>query len=62
MLLKFTKDLIRETAKHFLIYFLILIILILAIVFNFYIEKQKHLDITELEEIVEKELQEKHGN
>jgi hypothetical protein len=36
--------------------------LLSACVFNFYIQKQSKLDMQELEQIVEKELQEKHGN
>lgn len=40
----------------------IIVLILLACVFGYYIEKQSHLDMKELEEIVEKELLEKHGN
>lgn len=33
-----------------------------ACVFNFYIQKQSELDMEELQQIVEKEILEKHGN
>jgi len=46
-----------------ILFFLVILLLILsACVFNFYIQKQSELDMEELEQIVEKELQQKHGN
>ena len=44
------------------LFFLIIVVLVLsACVFSFYIQKQSKLDMTELEQIVEKEIQESHG-
>jgi cell division protein FtsL len=46
-----------------ILFFLIIIALILtAFVFSYYIQAQSKLDMQELEQMVEKELQEKHGN
>jgi hypothetical protein len=46
-----------------ILFFLVILVLILsAFVFSYYIQDQSQLDMKELEEIVEKELQEKHGN
>jgi len=45
------------------LFFLVILVLILsAFVFSYYIQDQSKLDMQELEQIVEKELQEKHGN
>ena len=45
-----------------ILFFLIIVVLVLsACVFSFYIQKQDKLDIEELEQIVEKEIQEIHG-
>ena len=45
-----------------ILFFLIIIALMLtAFVFSYYIQAQSKLDMQELEQIVEKELQEKHG-
>ena len=41
---------------------IIVVILLSTCVLSYFIEKQSHLDMKELEEIVEKELLEKHGN
>jgi len=40
----------------------ILLLVLSAFVFSYYIQTQSKLDMQELEQIVEKELQEKHGN
>jgi len=46
-----------------IIFLLVILVLILsAFVFSYYIQDQSKLDMQELEQIVEKELQEKHGN
>jgi hypothetical protein len=46
-----------------ILFFLVILVLILsAFVFSYYIQTQNKLDMRELEEIVEKEIQEKHGN
>jgi hypothetical protein len=46
-----------------ILFLLVIIVLILsACVSSYYVGKQSQLDMKELEEIVEKELQEKHGN
>ena len=60
MLLKCMKTIIPILEK--ISFLLVIIVLILsACVFGYYIEKQSHLNMKELEEVVEKELQEKHG-
>jgi Tfp pilus assembly protein PilO len=48
--------------EKFLFFLLILALILSAFVFSYYIQNQSHLDMQELEEMVEKELQEKHGN
>jgi cell division protein FtsL len=46
-----------------ILFFLIILALILsAFVFSYYIQTQSKLNMQELEQIVEKEIQEKHGN
>ena len=46
-----------------ILFFLVILVLILsAFIFSYYIQDQSKLDMQELEQIVEKELQEKHGN
>jgi hypothetical protein len=40
----------------------ILLLILTAFVFSYYIQNQSRLDMQELEEMVENELQEKHGN
>jgi Tfp pilus assembly protein PilO len=46
-----------------ILFLLVIIVLMLAAcVSSYYIGKQSQLDMKELEEIVEKELQEKNGN
>lgn len=45
-----------------ILFFLVIILLLLsAFVFSYYIQKQSKLDIQELEQIVEREIQETHG-
>jgi hypothetical protein len=46
-----------------ILFFLVILVLVLsAFVFSYYIQDQNKLDMQELEQIVEQELQEKHGN
>ena len=45
-----------------ILFFLVILVLILtAFVFSYYIQDQSKLDMRELEQIVEKEIQEAHG-
>jgi len=45
-----------------ILFFLVILVLILsAFVFSYYIQTQSKLDMQELEQIVEKEIQETHG-
>ena len=45
-----------------ILFFLVIVVIILtAFVFSFYIQKQSELDMDELNELVEKEIQETHG-
>ena len=53
---------ITQILEKILFLLIIIVLILFACVFGYYIEKQSHLDMKELEEIVEKELQEKHGN
>jgi len=53
---------ITPILEKILFLLVIIVLILLACVSGYYIEKQSHLDMKELEEIVEKELQEKHGN
>lgn len=53
---------IMPILEKILFLLVIIVLILLACVFGYYIEKQSHLDMKELEEIVEKELLEKHGN
>jgi len=60
MLLKCMKTITPILEK--ILFFLIIITIILsACVFNYYIQTQSKLDMEELEQIVEKEIQETHG-
>ena len=60
MLLKCMRIIAQILEK--ILFLLVIIVLILsACVFSYYIGKQSYLDMKELEEIVEKELLEKHG-
>jgi hypothetical protein len=44
------------------LFFLVILVLVLsAFVFSYYIQEQGKLDMQELEQIVEKEMQETHG-
>lgn len=46
-----------------ILFFLVILALVLsAFVFSYYTQTQNKLNMQELEQIVEKELQEKHGN
>lgn len=59
MLLKCMKIITQILEK--ILFLLVIIVLILsACVSSYYIEKQSHLDMKELEEIVEKEINEYH--
>ena len=45
-----------------ILFFLVILVLVLsAFVFSYYIQTQSKLDMEELEQIVEKEIQETHG-
>ena len=60
MLLKCMKNITPILEK--ILFFLIILALILsAFVFSYYIQTQSKLDMQELEQIVEKEIQETHG-
>ena len=61
MLLKCMK-IILPILEKILFLSVILLLILSACVSSYYIGKQSHLDMKELEEIVEKELLEKHGN
>lgn len=61
MLLKCMKIIMPIIEK--ILFFLVILVLVLsAFVFSYYIQDQNKLDMQELEQIVEQELQEKHGN
>jgi hypothetical protein len=53
---------ITPILEKILFFLIILIMLLSACVFNFYIQKQSELDMDELNKMVEKEMQEAHGN
>ena len=60
MLLKYMKTIMPILEK--ILFFLIILVLILsAFVFSYYIQDQSKLDMQELEQMVEKELIEIHG-
>ena len=60
MLLKCMKTITPILEK--VLFFLIIIVLVLsACVFSFYIQKQSKLNMKELEQMVEKEIVENHG-
>jgi cell division protein FtsB len=61
MLLKCMKIII-PILKNILFFSVILVLILSAFVFSYYIQDQSKLDMRELEQIVEKEIQEKHGN
>jgi hypothetical protein len=50
----------NEILEKILFFLVILSLLLSAFVFNYYIQTQSKLDIRELEQIVEKEMREKH--
>jgi hypothetical protein len=60
MLLKCMKNIIPILEK-ILFFWGILLLILSAFVFSYYIQTQSKLDMQELEEIVEKEIQETHG-
>lgn len=60
MLLKCMKT-ITLILEKILFFLIILIIVLSACVFNFYIQKQSELSMDQLNEMVEKEIQEAHG-
>ena len=53
---------ITEILEKILFFLVILTLILSAFVFGSYIQNQNKLDMQELEQLVEKELQEKHGN
>jgi len=53
---------ITQILEKILLLSVILLLILSACVSSYYIGKQSHLDMKELEEIVEKEILEKHGN
>ena len=60
MLLKCMKT-ITLILEKILFFLVIVVILLSACVFNYYIQTQSKLDMDELNEMVEKEIQEAHG-
>jgi hypothetical protein len=59
MLLKCMKT-IMPILEKILFFLIILLLVISAFVFSYYIQEQSKLDMQELEEIVDKEIQENH--
>jgi hypothetical protein len=53
---------ITPILEKILFFLIILLIILSAFVFNYHIQRQSKLDMEELQQMVEKELQEKHGN
>jgi hypothetical protein len=60
MLLKCMKT-ITPILEKILFFLIILVIILSAFVFNYYIQTQSKLDMQELEQIVEKEIIQYHG-
>jgi hypothetical protein len=52
---------LNEILEKILFFSVILLLILSAFVFSYYIQEQSKLDMQELEQIVEKELQENHG-
>jgi len=52
---------LNEILEKILFFLVILVLILSAFVFGSYIKTQSELDMQELEEIVEKEIQENHG-
>ncbi len=52
---------LNEILEKILFFSVILLLILSAFVFSYYIQTQSNLDMQELEEIVEKEIQENHG-
>jgi len=61
MLLKCMKNIIQFLEK-FLFFLVILLLILSAFVFSYFIQKQSPLDMQELEDIVEQELLERDKN
>jgi Tfp pilus assembly protein PilO len=60
MLLKCMKNIAPVLEK--ILFFLVILLLVLsAFVFSYYIQTQSKLDMRELEQMVEKEIQQTHG-
>jgi sensor domain CHASE-containing protein len=53
---------LNEILEKILFFLVILVLILSAFVFGSYMQTQSKLDMQELEQLVEKELQEKHGN
>ena len=60
MLLRHMKNM-NQILEKILFFLTILIIVLSAFVFSYYIQTQSNLNMEELEQIVEKEIQETHG-
>ena len=60
MLLKCMKN-ITPILEKILFFLIILVIILSAFVFNYYIQTQGNLEMEELEQIVEREIKENHG-
>jgi len=60
MLLKCMKN-ITPILEKILFFLVILVLILLAFVFSYYIQDQSKLDMQELEQIVEKEIIQYHG-
>lgn len=52
---------INQILERILFLLIIIVLVLAACVFSFYIQKQSKLDMKELNEMVEKEIQETHG-
>lgn len=52
---------IMQILEKVLFLLVIIVLMMSACVFSFFIEKQSKLDMVELQQIVEKEIQETHG-
>ena len=52
---------LNEILEKILFFSVILLLILSAFVFSYYIQEQSKLDMRELEEIVDKEIQENHG-
>ena len=52
---------LNEILEKMLFFLVILTLVLSAFVFSYYIQEQSKLDMQELEQIIEKEMQETHG-